>query len=300
MAAGKECGILCLNDSTFSWLVPSGQQKITWGAEKGDWLITVTDANGKSTYLDSDGQPAFSFPGWTQWRRVENKEIDGYDYVSQSVNNGYHLYWAAKNSSDKYFTHIVNEKGIPVVNVGTTKTIVVIVAVGTTFSCNSKEKQLQEQQMADSLRRDSIHKQQQADSIAKAKEEAELNDKKIEFLKSVYKNVVYPQDIGPNTTDYGSKLAKHISPKVAKAMTDYDDGMDAEYSTPGPKLYLLGDEGDYDGVPDITYTYLGDNWFEARIGKQTTVRIRVESEPDDDESFVITGLVNKNYGINVK
>ena len=48
------------------------------------------------------------------------------------------------------------------------------------------------------------------------------------------------------------------------------------------------------------YTYLGDNWFEARISKQTTVRIRVESEPDDDESFVITGLVNKNYGINVK
>lgn len=126
MAAGKECGILCLNDSTFSWLVPSGQQKITWGTEKGDWLITVTDANGKSTYLDSDGQPAFSFPGWAQWRRVENKEIDGYDYVSQSVNNGYHLYWAAKNSSDKYFTHIVNEKGIPVVNVGTTKIVKMI------------------------------------------------------------------------------------------------------------------------------------------------------------------------------
>ena len=38
----------------------------------------------------------------------------------------------------------------------------------------------------------------------------------------------------------------------------------------------------------------------ARISKQTTVRIRVESEPDDDESFVITGLVNNNYGINVK
>ena len=135
---------MCLNDSTFSWLVPSDLQKITWGDEKGDWLITVTDANGKSTYLDSDGQPVFSFPGGAQWRRVENKEIDGYDNVSQSVNNGYHLYWAAKNSSDKYFTHIVNEKGNPVVNVGTTKTIVVIVAVGTTFSCNSKEYQLQE------------------------------------------------------------------------------------------------------------------------------------------------------------
>lgn len=126
MAAGKERGILCLNDSTFSWLVPSDLQKITWGDEKGDWLITVTDANGKSTYLDSDGQPVFSFPGWAQWRRVENKEIDGYDNVSQSVNNGYHLYWAAKNSSDKYFTHIVNEKGNPVVNVGTTKIVKMI------------------------------------------------------------------------------------------------------------------------------------------------------------------------------
>lgn len=174
-----------------------------------------------------------------------------------------------------------------------------LVAISMTFSCNSKEKQIREQQIADSLKKDSIFRQHQADSIAKAKEEAELNDEKIEFLKSMYKNVVYPEDVGPSS-DYAGKLVKHISPKVTKAMTDYDDGMDAEYSAPGPKLYLLGDEGDYEGGPKITITYLGDNWFKVNISDHTIVKIRVESEPDDDESFVITGLVNKDYGINVK
>lgn len=175
-----------------------------------------------------------------------------------------------------------------------------LAAIGMTFSCNSKEKELRQQQIADSLRKDSILRQHQADSIAKAKEEAELNDKKIEFLQGIYKNVVYTEDIAPNATDYAGKLLKHISPKVTKALTDYDDGMDAEYAAPGPKLYLLGDEGDYEGGPKITITYLSDNWFKVNISDHTTVKIRVESEPDDDESFVITGLVNKDYGINVK
>lgn len=105
------------------WIVPMGQHKITWGEVNGDWCITVTETNGKSTRIDAWGKPAFTLPGWAQWRMVKDKEINGYDITSQSVNNGYKLYWAAKNSSDKYFTHIVNEKGIPVVNVGTTKIV---------------------------------------------------------------------------------------------------------------------------------------------------------------------------------
>ena len=173
------------------------------------------------------------------------------------------------------------------------------VAMSMTFSCNSKEKQIREQQIADSLKKDSIFRQHQADSIANVKKEAELNDEKIEFLQGIYKNVIYTENVGPNATDSG-KLLKHISPKVIKAMTDYDDGMDAEYSAPGPKLYLLGDQGDYEGGPKITITYLGDNWFKVNISNHTIVKIRVESEPDDAESFMITGLINKDYGINVK
>lgn len=175
-----------------------------------------------------------------------------------------------------------------------------LATISMTFSCNSKEKELRQQQIADSLRKESILRQHQADSIAKAKEEAELNDKKIDFLQGIYKNVVYSDNVVQNATDYAGKLLKHISPKVTKAMTDYDDGMDAEYAAPGPKLYLLGDEGDYEGGPKITITYLSDNWFKVNISDHTIVKIRVESEPDDDESFVITGLVNKDYDINVK
>ena len=39
---------------------------------------------------------------------------------------------------------------------------------------------------------------------------------------------------------------------------------------------------------------------DVAISDHTIVKTRVESEPDDDESFVITGLVNKDYDINVK
>ena len=39
---------------------------------------------------------------------------------------------------------------------------------------------------------------------------------------------------------------------------------------------------------------------DVAISDHTIVKTRVESEPDGDESFVITGLVNKDYDINVK
>lgn len=39
---------------------------------------------------------------------------------------------------------------------------------------------------------------------------------------------------------------------------------------------------------------------DGAIIDHTIVKNRVESEPDDDESFVIAGLVNKGYDINVK
>ena len=39
---------------------------------------------------------------------------------------------------------------------------------------------------------------------------------------------------------------------------------------------------------------------DVAISDHTIVKNRVESEPGDDESFVIAGLVNKGYDINVK
>ena len=171
---------------------------------------------------------------------MENKEIDGYDYVSQSVNNGYHLYWAAKNSSDKYFTHIVNEKGIPVVNVGTTK-IVKMITVDL-------------------------------------------------MMVSRYGRI--------GLVDV--KTGKVLAPCAHDGVHLYGlvDGV-MRYcmynNTPTGKTYSVYQNGKL--LAKATYNR---SQIRARISKQTTVRIRVESEPDDDESFAITGLVNKNYGINVK
>lgn len=121
LSKGNTCGIWKMEEN--AWTIPLGQQTIKWGKVNDQWCFTVTDGTGKSKRIDYYGKPTFSFPGWAQWRMVKDKEINGYDITSQIVNHGYKLYWAAKNRSDKYFTHIINEKGIPVVNVRTTKIV---------------------------------------------------------------------------------------------------------------------------------------------------------------------------------
>ena len=83
-------------------------------------------------------------------------------------------------------------------------------------------------------------------------------------------------------------------------MSDYDDGIDDGGGASAPQMYLLGDQGDDEGGPKITYKYLGDNWFKVDISGNITVKVRVESDPNDDENYIITGLVNKTYNINVK
>jgi hypothetical protein len=83
-------------------------------------------------------------------------------------------------------------------------------------------------------------------------------------------------------------------------MSDYDDGIDDGGGASAPQMYLLGDQGDYEGGPKITYKYLGDNWFKVDISGNITVKVRIESDPNDDENYIITGLVNKTYNINVK
>ena len=171
-------------------------------------------------------------------------------------------------------------------------------------ACSSKEDMAREQQIADSLRRDSIA----ADSLEKVKAEEALNDEKIEFLKSMYKNIIYSVEPGYRTADgYAQKLKKHLSPEVAKALTDYDDGIDDGFGGPGepphpdPQFYLFGDEGDYGNVgPKMTYEYLKDGWFKVTIGNNKPLKIRVESDKDDEENFIITGVDLPMYGIKVE
>lgn len=169
---------------------------------------------------------------------------------------------------------------------------------GAGMSCSSKADKQREQAIADSLRKDSIAKQEVADSIAKAKKETEQKDAKIAFLKYLYKNIVFATN--QTYESYAKKFKKHLSAKVAKALTDYDDGIDDGVGGPGqpantePQFYLLRYSQDWEeGGPEITYEYIGDNWFKVSIEEgdvNNVQKIRVESDKEDEEFFIITGL----------
>lgn len=183
-----------------------------------------------------------------------------------------------------------------------------LVALGTVSSCSSKADKQKEQQMADSLRKDSIARQVREDSIHNAQREEQLKDDKIAFLKQFYENVVYPTDDNIGSLDaFSENFERHLSDKVREALCNYDDGIDdgsgnADRKDGGPALYVLGDEGDYGNEgPKMSYDYEGNGWFKVTIsGTNTTLKIKVDSDKDDEENFIITGLEIPNYGITVK
>lgn len=180
-----------------------------------------------------------------------------------------------------------------------------ILAVGMASSCSSKADKLREQQIADSLRKDSIARVMREDSIQKAQREEELKEQKIAFLKQFYANVVYSVDANLGSDEaFAKNFTRHLSDKVKKALTDYDDGIEdgSEMSkSSSPQYYLFGDEGDYGNEgPKITYTYEDNGWFKVTIAGSTTVKIKVDSDKDDDENFIITGVEIPNYNISVK
>lgn len=182
-----------------------------------------------------------------------------------------------------------------------------ILAVSMASSCSSKADKLREQQIADSLRKDSIAREMREDSIQKAQREEDLKEQKIAFLKQFYENVIYSVDanIGSDAA-FAKNFERHLSDKVAKALSNYDDGIDdgsgnADQKNGGPALYVFGDEGDYGNEgPKIAYDYEGNGWFKVTISGSTTLKIKVDSDSDDDENFIITGVEIPNYGITVK
>lgn len=182
-----------------------------------------------------------------------------------------------------------------------------ILAVSMASSCSSKADKLREQQIADSLHKDSIARVMREDSIRNAQREEELKNDKISFLKQFYENVVYPVDdnIGSDAA-FAKNFERHLSDKVAKALSNYDDGIDdgsgnADQKNGGPALYVFGDEGDYGNEgPKITYDYESNGWFKVTISGSTTLKIKVDSDKDDDENFIITGVEIPNYSITVK
>lgn len=182
-----------------------------------------------------------------------------------------------------------------------------IMAIGMASSCSSKADKLREQQIADSLHKDSFARVMREDSIQNAQREEELKNDKISFLKQFYENVVYPVDdnIGSDAA-FAKNFERHLSDKVAKALSNYDDGIDdgsgnADQKNGGPALYVFGDEGDYGNEgPKITYDYEGNGWFKVIISGSTTLKIKVDSDKDDDENFIITGVEIPNYNISVK
>lgn len=182
---------------------------------------------------------------------------------------------------------------------------IAFIAIVAASSCTSKADKLREQHIADSLHQDSIKQQMRADSIKKAEKEAELKDEKIEFLKDFYHNVIFTTDDNlASAESFGKNFERHLSAKVKKALEDYDDGIvydDVRDQEKNVKLFVFGDEGDYsDEGPKLDIKAEADSWFKVTIIGSTTLKIKVESAPEDDENFIITGLDIPNYGIKVK
>lgn len=177
--------------------------------------------------------------------------------------------------------------------------LIAIVAFSGMSSCTSKaEKQKErEQQIADSLRQDSIQKEQR---------EEELKDDKIVFLKQFYATIIFPKDenIGSDMA-YRENFTRHLSEKVAKALIEYDDGIedgDGMSKDTDPHYYVFGDEGDYGNEPPkMAYEYEGKGWFKVTIDgyEKTILKIKVDSDNDDDEFFIITGLDIPRYDVHV-
>lgn len=199
-----------------------------------------------------------------------------------------------------------------------------LMALGMVASCSSKTdgQKEKEQQMADSLRRDSIAQQLRADSmkreeqiadslrknsIQKEQRKAELKDKKIAFLKDLYAKVIYPSDrtlFSGACEKYANQFERHLSAKVRKTLAynfeGIDDGSGIQDDSPAWYVFRNGQQ-DWDGNgPKRTYIDEGDGWFKVIISGSTPVRINVDSDKDNDENFIITGVKIPSYGITVK
>ena len=95
-------------------------------------------------------------------------------------------------------------------------------------------------------------------------------------------------------------IIKQAYKKNVFAFLAFEDGSEISKSS-SPQYYLFGDEGDYGNEgPKITYDYEGNGWFKVTISGSTTLKIKVDSDKDDDENFIITGVEIPNYNISVK
>ena len=178
------------------------------------------------------------------------------------------------------------------------------IAINMTLSCSSKADKQKGNQTADSLDKESMAQRQHEDSLQIEQMEEKLKEDKIALLKQLYENVVYPKDDNVGASEAFSKnFIRHLSEKVAKALSDYDDGIEYEVvnNDNSPKLYLFGDQGDYGNEgPKISYDYVGKGWFKVTISDEMFLKVKIDSDKDDDDNLIITGLEIPNYNISIK
>lgn len=178
------------------------------------------------------------------------------------------------------------------------------IAISMTSSCSSKADKQKGNQTADLLDKKSMAQRQHEDSLQNEQIEEKLKEDKIALLKQLYENVVYPKDDNVGASEAFSKnFIRHLSEKVAKALSDYDDGIEYEVvnNDNSPKLYLFGDQGDYGNEgPKISYDYVGKGWFKVTISGEMSLKVKIDSDKDDDDNLIITGLEIPNYNISIK
>lgn len=182
-----------------------------------------------------------------------------------------------------------------------------LLALGFAASCQHSLPPAEKQRAADSLSRNGSDRPRRAGSLSSVQADSARIQAKKAFLQDFYTHVMYPHDLNTRPAraeKYANAFKKHLSRQVTDALASYDDGIDDAPSTDADNdlaLYLFRDEADYGPEgPEINYTYEGNDWFKVDINGMTTVRVRVGESRKDKRHFIIIGLVNKIYDIDIR
>jgi hypothetical protein len=118
---GDQSGVYSLY--TNKWFMPMATQKITFYRQDGNLIFDVTDASGHTVCYNTEGKQVYNFPQWPKRRSVTKNDIPNYDNIAQTVNNLPRMYYAAHSSSSPTYTHLINDKGIVLLDLRTTKPV---------------------------------------------------------------------------------------------------------------------------------------------------------------------------------
>ena len=109
------------------------------------------------------------------------------------------------------------------------------------------------------------------------------------------------KDYDPDEMSEDGIVSRRLLNYIAYCLEQYLEVYEVVNNDNSPKLYLFGDQGDYGNEgPKISYDYVGKGWFKVTISGEMFLKVKIDSDKDDDDNLIITGLEIPNYNISIK